>query len=378
LCVLFVTSADAETPTLADALRTLRNPKADNQASVTNVEAIGVVGTQAKPGDAEAFSTLLGCIRADELPSPVRAEALRVALKLANDKQFAMLTAAIGDIAKAIPKPAADGAAQPAYYTHTGLLVIFLDALPHTTAEPAALLASLRDWAVTDSAQWKFGWARQKALRAIVQVDASETLRRNYILDIIAATPNHQPIPPDARDLLGDEAGRTELRKMFASGLEKQRAFHFSAASVLAHYGDLSILDGLRSQRQKEAPGSSQGLVDYYIWQIEAQNPPSKLVDFIASANHPALEVTLWAVERASQLGLDKAAIRSAILDHCKQFKNPSDKTWMSKRPQLVAAAIEASVLTEDDSRAIPKADPLPPSPYGQFSHAEKHTRETP
>ncbi|MBX3394356.1 MAG: hypothetical protein KF841_03210 [Phycisphaerae bacterium] len=369
-CILLNASAFADSPTLGDALKTLHSPKADNRLSAVYVEAIGVVGKQAKSGDAEAFNSLLGCVKAEELASPVRAEALRVAISLADEKQFATLSAAMAGIAKGIPSPGTDSIAKPEYYAGSSLLGIFLDALPRATSEPAALLASLRDWAIADVTRWEFGWVYDKAVTAIAAATASESDRRRHLIDIIEAAPKYQPLPDNAVMLLADATSRDVLRGLITKHAKHQ--FNFAAASVLAHLGDATIVDAINTQRQKEPAGFSQGVLDFYLRQIEVQNPPAKLLEFIGSADHPSVQATTWALERASQLGLDKAAIRAALVSHCKQYNDPSDKAWMTKRPQVVAVATGTGILSQDD-RAIPPANPVPPSPYGQFSQADKH-----
>lgn len=374
LGLLFTASSFADSPPLDNAIKILQARPESKQASSVYVAALEVVRNQAKRGDAKAFDAVLGCVQADALASPVRAEALRVALQLSDNKQFSSLITTMDEIGKQVPVSSASKTTEaPAYYTGSSLMWVFLDSLPRPGTDTRPLFDLLRDWAVKDAAQWKFGWARDKALSAIVKTEASESLRRQYVLDIIAAAPNHQPVPQDARDLVNDDASRTALRKMFAKGLTDQRQFHYAAASVLAHQGETSILDGLKIRQKKEPAGFTQGLIDYYIWQIEAQNPPSKLLEILASVERRSAEATVWAVERASQLGLDKNSIRSALVKHCKQYGDPSEQSWMAQRPELVATAIKIGIITKDDTNVFPPANKMPPSPYGHLADHGKH-----
>jgi len=150
--------------------------------------------------------------------------------------------------------------------------------------------------------------------------------------------------------------------------------FPYMAAAALAHLGDKEIMPDLEAVRPvlRARSVKFEKYIIRYIAQIEVQNPPGKLLDYIASPQWgpPSPLQREWAVERAVAWGLPKEQIREAILRHVRDAQ-PIERTLKDGRTvthqpyhgQLKKTGLDLDVLRPDDLPDVPLPTTLPITP---------------
>jgi hypothetical protein len=85
-----------------------------------------------------------------------------------------------------------------------------------------------------------------------------------------------------------------------------------------------------------------------FIWRIEVQHPPQKLLDYIESTEpRKYRDWRPWAVRRALKLNIDPARVREAILTH--EQNAPSTKMGLAQLIGLKRVGLELGILHEND-----------------------------
>jgi len=212
--------------------------------------------------------------------------------------------------------------------------------------------------------------AGAQAYHLIYRSRAPIERRRAAAEAIVAAHRKAQSHHPLVLKLL-DRASFPRLREL-VNRSEDPHSFHYGAASALAHLGDVQIKDRLKQLSEKFTPVKRNlgGILQYFAWQIEVQDPAAKLLDFIASTERlESVGSRAWAIRRAVELGIPKENIREALLEHAskvepKEFRQQSGrvvKVWPGL-PTLKAEGIELGILRADDlpEVKIPAAKPTP------------------
>lgn len=156
------------------------------------------------------------------------------------------------------------------------------------------------------------------------------------------------------------EHGLAILRLLTNESLPKLRAlvrespdsdFHWGAVAALAHLGDSEIVADLqiRQERFKEdGDDLSVGRINHYLWMIDVQKSAESLLGYVAAKPEVRVEERLWAIQRANDIGIPKADIRKAILDHA--AKVTTDKNGIRQGLNSVKqVAVPLGILTEDD-----------------------------
>lgn len=370
LFVLFSAMAFAEPQNVGDALATLSEGSKASSAEL--MEAVRLVRQASKADDSRVLPALLACVQDDGIQSPVRAEALRAALALVTVDQGLYLIGALRSVTQEIKRTRGD--AEPAkpnsYHAASSVVAVFMESVPLAARLPSEpFLSLLRDWAILDFTEWRWGWLGPKAVDTIASDHAGIAVRRQYLLEVVRSVPFFQPTG-EAAKLLSDATIWKALRSMFNEGLKEESHFHYGAASILARVGDQEVLTSLKKCLEE---GGTKSVLDtetirHYIWQIEGQHPPRGLLALIRSLDHSNSDAREWAIERAVELNLPREEIRDALVAHCAEYKNPADKTWMAMRPRLISVATRTGVLKRDEIELLPAANEMPLSPY-EHSH---------
>jgi len=210
------------------------------------------------------------------------------------------------------------------------------------------------------------------ALRALNISGAPVEQRRAIAERMIANKRSGTWLSDDLLRLL-DRSSLPRLRELLRESVKTPRQIHLGAAAALAHLGDTEILPDLEAVRPdlRAIHKNFEALVVEDIKKIEVQNPPSRLIDYIASAewfgSKPKRE---WAVERAVAWGLPKEQIREAILKHVRDAQ-PVDRTrtdgrTMTYQPyhgRLKKTGLDLGILRPDDlpGVALPRTRPATP-----------------
>jgi len=84
-----------------------------------------------------------------------------------------------------------------------------------------------------------------------------------------------------------------------------------------------------------------------YIWRIEVQHPPEKLLEFFSSTEFCGFrDSQSWAVSRAHKLGVDPIRIREAILAYA---NNAADQRSRLELARMKNVGMKLGILRADD-----------------------------
>lgn len=209
-----------------------------------------------------------------------------------------------------------------------------------------------------DSSKTKGDFTGVHAIEAITQLTSDSDLIREALLPAALASPYTTITDYAARNVA------PHVRASHIADFRQQALGSIKAASnldfhpivfVLAYQGDQSILPALLELRQRVA-ARDYWAIDDYVYMIESQNPPSRLLEEIRSPRH---DRKTWLVQRAVELGIDKLAIKAAVQEFVSHQSDPIDKAWQSTRPGLCASLLRLQIMTADEIRDIPEAKSL-------------------
>ena len=126
--------------------------------------------------------------------------------------------------------------------------------------------------------------------------------------------------------------------------------FHFAAAGALSFLGDQQIAPDLKALKPafRAKHRNFEGHLMRYLWRIEIQHPPTKLIDYISSTEI-GCERRPWAVRRAVELGVPATRIRQAILAHARQVRPTGEFGIRPGLGTLKKVALEFRVLHPED-----------------------------
>ena len=184
-----------------------------------------------------------------------------------------------------------------------------------------------------------------ESFQAIAKNPAPLEVRREFLLSIIA---QRRPFSfNDSLYPLFDPSTFPRLREIVRTPPEPGKLNHL-AVQILAHYGDREILPELRTwhTRLLEQSPKQAYRAEVAIWKIEVQEPPSKLLDYVATPG--GWVARDWAVRRAAELGTSKHDIREAILTYAREGA-PNGRARAPGLIELKRAGLELGILQEDD-----------------------------
>lgn len=154
------------------------------------------------------------------------------------------------------------------------------------------------------------------------------------------------------------DASAVHALRTIVRGSADPHTFNYAAAAFLAHLGDTDILADLQTRQQTfRATGTRYGqALDWYVWQIQQQNPPTQLLTHIASAELFTPQSRAWALRRAVEIGLPGADIRQAILTYASVGRPFGPDRLAAGLQGLKAVGSQLGVLAPDDLPNVPGA----------------------
>jgi hypothetical protein len=224
-----------------------------------------------------------------------------------------------------------------------------IEKLVRVSPDDEAALAFLRDFLIEGGI---VGPSLDKCCALIEQADVSASQRRAAVFAVLEHAKRSAYIPEQLLDLF-DEASVPELRQLVRSETTPER-FHFAAGAALAHLGDAEILPDLEERREAFSTEEAE-LVKHYnnyfddwIWRIEIQTPPTRLLDYIATVapDPPGRREHDWALRRAVKRGIDPTEIREAVL---RNHESAHSKYGRLMLKNLKAEGLRLGVLQQND-----------------------------
>jgi len=306
-------------------------------------------------GHEEAWRPLHAILEDEEASWSVKYPALHVACKIADEEMSEQIIEIVRAWGAAARRVLADVKSSRRGFTDDeGKLLSIVqgfvaDSLPELQAKMADCRAAFdlssdfveSHFLLAGPFPW---WSVTLACRGSIEE------RRAFVMKMIQIDRGTMPRP--GVTALVNETMRKDLRNLVTSENEPLE-FHYMAAATLAHLGDTGILSHLKLIRpafgKAGTPGSS---LDRYIAQIELQNPPQRLLDYIASAPQPVKSWRAWAIRRAVELELPREAIRQAILVHATKAKPRRGRAGIEFWPDLMLlkrVGLELRVLRPGD-----------------------------
>lgn len=306
------------------------------------------VRAEAIRGDREVFGRVWAIAQNSNQPARSRTVALGVACDFADEEAAQMIVDRLHEYLRAVLPLRGDEAtwtdeervtASNARLI-TGFIVSDLDILVEKMGDDSAILGFLKDYYV---AGVRVGM-KDPCIRLISRCEAAQASKRETALAIISAY--DQGLVPDAIVELLDAEALPGLRKLVLSQTDP-REFHYAAADALSQLGDLEIRPHLETLLTWWDSAFGRSRVQRFIWRIDVQNPPTKLLGYIAGTDWPGYrDNRAWAVRRAYRQGLPAASIRDAILEHAAKGSTREVKVLL---PSLKAAGLEFGILQSDD-----------------------------
>lgn len=175
---------------------------------------------------------------------------------------------------------------------------------------------------------------------ALMDCIQSNDARRTELLQIVAAFGPGSPRAGELLVPLMTSEARESLRQLC-----RQQRMNRSAIETLAHIGDQEVrsylVDRMASLPADALPEEREFL-ERSIQQIDAQSPPSRLIECIRSISGPSDHVRFWALRRAAELGLDHVQLKSAVLAWIDEAND-----WV--KPDIKGAAVMAGILSPSD-----------------------------
>ncbi len=316
-------------------------------------------------GDVAAGERLLAIAANDDVHVAVRAKGLELACEKANRTLAEEIVALVGKWASELDvrqlRPTEKTASDKCIAAKSSLLFAFATKCPQSLegvlGAPEPLLDVLT---VIATRSWCSLEAKAASLKAIAENPAPIEVRRQYALRIVDEKRASTQLPHIVLGLLNRDVS-PRLREFLRTS-EDPETFHFAAAAALAHLGDQETAKELEKllPRFRERGANAAGILTSYLWQIEIQHPPQRLLQYIGSGTDLAApQRRLWAIRRAVEVNPDKEAIRRAVLAH-------AEKIQADKRPSLTSIkslAQSLGVLREKDLPDVKTVPLHPPTP---------------
>ncbi len=191
--------------------------------------------------------------------------------------------------------------------------------------------------------------ARKYAVRVVQRAQASVQLRERVADQAMTLYPESRGLPQVLVALLGQSA-IVRLRNLADVGAGSPETFNWQAGWWLSHLGDEQAINRFESLR------AAFGAIDrgyaarlqWYIWRIRVQRPPEGLLAYIRAApGREGVHDRVWAIERASELGLSKELLREAILECARHAE--ADAVV-----DIKAVGLQVGALQEGDLPGVP------------------------
>ena len=317
--VVVVPMCAAQSNQLDSAIEQLNQLRSGDGAQVLD-GCIASIREHMPAGDFAAWRRLRAVLENAEQPVQVQLAVLSLAAEKADERMALDMLDVVRDWIEALSQKNADRimSDKDEWRRKTALVYRFLDLLErdllakHLGSHPKTLevLRTIATDAMVDPQKGA------QALELIYGSKATLAQRRAVAEAIVAVRPKAEGHHALLLKLL-DRTSLPKLRELVRQS-EDPHKFHYGAASALAHLGDVEIRDELKRLSAKFTPIERNlgGILEYFVWQIEVQQTPDKLLGYIASDQHVGSSRRCWAVRRAVELGVEREKIRAAILEH--------------------------------------------------------------
>jgi len=307
----------------------------------------------AAPGDAE-WSKLLSLISQETKPAVVRVAALKTACRHAaaeNAGGLVEMATAWASELDASGLSADQISGNPAYGAKRELFSTLIGCSARINAVATDSTLALTLWKTAATRSWTAPQIKLYAFQAIVESPANAAQRRSVALSVLADSQG----PQNARVLqlllsLLDQDFLAALRTLVAQATSPAD-FNLVAAAALAHCGDAQIVEHLQTFRtawSSDDPAIGQ-LLDWYLWQIDAQNPPSDLLGLVASSEPLTQRARAWALRRAIELDLPSVQIRNAVLQFADALPAEPVGEVLAELACVKRIGLDCEVLAETD-----------------------------
>jgi hypothetical protein len=369
--ILVAPRTSAEAPDVESALGELED--VSRPLDVSRLEsALATLRERMAVGDTAAWQRLRAVIDRNDRPTSVRLGALTVSAEKADLAIARDIRALAERWTSLLSEPLADtGGWTRDRLGQVDLLYQFLDLLAagklpvELAGEPPTLEVLKRNFLYAHIDPGK----KKQALDVIVQSGAPKALRREIGIEIVTGLPRSEGVSPALGKLLDEEAF-PRLRELVRAS-DKPSNFHFGAAAALAHLGDDGIRDTLLARRAawSTTDPKAAAILEYFVWQIDVQHPSTKLLDAIGAAHRNSSSARTWALHRALELGLDRTALRSAVLAYADTVqpkivrgRDGRERKWYPDLSGLKQEALDLGVLKPEDLPEV-KLSKIEPTP---------------
>jgi len=220
--------------------------------------------------------------------------------------------------------------------------------------------APLVVWTSLATRSWTDRSAKQAAVQAILDNPGSTTSLQDAAIAVLADTQfrRSRKVAASLQALL-DCSSFPALRGLVEQASSPED-FNYAAASILAHAGDTGVAQQLQSFRAAWGPEDARfkRVMAWFLWQIDAQNPPSKLLSAISSSGPLPAAARTWSLRRAAELGVSQAELKDAILALGQSGAVTAGAHGAQRCLAKVASkGMELGVITEADLASMPEGE---------------------
>lgn len=188
--------------------------------------------------------------------------------------------------------------------------------------------------------------AQYAALNMIPKSEAPLGVRRTAAMRIIRKWAETRPLVT-LMPLL-DRESESELLREFSDDLEDGQV-RYGLAATLAYRGVAEASAVLEKAVKLQSDIRKQGILSEYLWQIDVQQRPDGLADFIANA-WPREDIVrvAFALRRSVETGVPRDRIRQSLFKLAERAPD-GDRLNTRAMSQIKRLAIELGVLSKDD-----------------------------
>ena len=311
------------------------------------------VRSKAAPGERSVLDRLLRIAENYRLETRARSVALNVACEIADQKSVDLVVDTMTKVLSRLQQSPADheragmGLARKSIGTLLSTLVSggCVERLMDIAPAPQPVLDFLTRAYI---AGYMSENTRDVCSRLILDCNVPLKSRQDAVATIIESeTWRRGGVPVVLVDIL-DSTSFPRLRGLVRAETTVDK-FNFAAADALSYLGDSKIIPDFEARKEgfRIEHVNLESELSRYIWRIEVQHPPDKLLDYIASDGWPMYrDHRIQSVRRAVKLGIPKERIREAILKH---NQNALDSQKQTEMIELKWFGIKWGILQESD-----------------------------
>ena len=296
----------------------------------------------------EGWAKLLALIQNDAKPTVVRTTALAAACQVADADGGAGLTTLAAAWIAAVDQ---NGPPNPLAAKRALVETLVRRGAPRLNVVVSDQEGLLSLWTTAATRSWLDDQTKLAALHAITTSPAPLSERRAAALAVLEE-PVLRRAPVAASELipLFDAPSLPALRDLVSQAADPV-SFNYVAASSLAYMGDQQIVEQLEAFKVAwgDAYPEFAKAATWYLWQIEQQQPATKLLQVLAASETYTARSRAWALSRAIELGLPTQDIRESLLTYAASLPAEAVAEAGSGLAVLKKLGIGGGVLTTSD-----------------------------